>query len=144
MKPSLEHLTDELKKRNIRPSHQRIKVLEYLMNNRIHPTVEQVFSDLHKEIPTLSKSTVYNTLISMVAAHMVRPIDIEGNEARYDINTKNHGHFKCESCGIIYDFTINIDDFTPSELDGFEIHDKNVYFKGICQNCLNRPSRAGT
>jgi Fur family peroxide stress response transcriptional regulator len=136
MKPSFEDLMHELVIRKIRPSHQRIKILEYLMEHPCHPTVDQIFNDLQKEIPTLSKSTVYNTLTSFMEAQLVRVITIEENETRYDIITHNHGHFKCDSCGAIYDFKINIDDFTAGELSGFQIYDKNVYFKGICPKCL--------
>lgn len=136
MKPSFEDLMHELVIRKIRPSHQRIKILEYLMEHPCHPTVDQIFNDLQKEIPTLSKSTVYNTLTSFMEAQLVRVITIEENETRYDIITHNHGHFKCDSCGAIYDFKINIDDFTAGELSGFQIYDKNVYFKGVCPKCL--------
>jgi len=136
MKPSFEDLMHELVIRKIRPSHQRLKILEYLMEHPCHLTVDQIFNDLQKEIPTLSKSTVYNTLTSFMEAQLVRVITIEENETRYDIITHNHGHFKCDSCGAIYDFKINIDDFTAGELSGFQIYDKNVYFKGVCPKCL--------
>lgn len=137
MIPSFEDLSNELTTRKIRPSYQRVKVLDYLIKNQCHPTVDQIFNDLHKEIPTLSKSTVYNTLHSFIEVQLIRVITIEDNEARYDIITKNHGHFKCESCGTIYNFTINIDDFATDELTNFQVHDKNVYFKGICPRCLS-------
>lgn len=136
MAPSFKYLSDELAKKNIRPSHQRIKVLEYLINNQCHPTVDQIFNELHNEIPTLSKSTVYNTVNSLLEAQLVRLITIEDHESRYDVIVENHGHFKCNSCGNIYNFHINIDDFSSGELAGFQIDDKNVYFKGICSQCL--------
>lgn len=137
MKITFEDLSKELKNKNIRLSHQRLKVLEYVVNHGCHPTVDQIYSNLHNEIPTLSKTTVYNTLNTLVEAGMVRLINIEDNEARYDINTENHGHFKCESCGEIYDFDINIDSFNSKDLKGFKINNKDVYFKGICPRCDN-------
>lgn len=132
---SFEDLRKELKNKNLRLSHQRLKVLEFLTNNRIHPTVDQIYRGLHKDIPTLSKTTVYNTLNALVDAGIVKPITIEDNEARYDIATQDHGHFKCELCGNIYDFDINISAFNPSDLDDFKIKDRDVYFRGICPNC---------
>ena len=57
-------------------------------------TVDQIFTELHKNISTLSKTTVYNTLRVLVEAGLVRVITIEDNETRYDINIENHGHFK--------------------------------------------------
>lgn len=131
-----EDLLNELRKKKIRLSHQRLKVLEYLTQNHNHPTAEQIYNGLHGEVPTLSRTTVYNTLNSLAEAGLVEIINIEDNETRYDINTVSHGHFKCLLCKKIYDFHIDIDSFETRELDGFEIQDKNVYFKGICPDCL--------
>ncbi|MCB0402432.1 MAG: transcriptional repressor, partial [Flavobacteriales bacterium] len=51
-----------LSSNNIKPSVQRIKIFEYLHENRQHPTVDTIYKDLVGHIPTLSKTTVYNTL----------------------------------------------------------------------------------
>ncbi len=136
MKIEFEDLLKRLKVKNIRLSHQRLKVLEYLTMNQCHPTVDQIHNSLHIEVPTLSKTTVYNTLNSLTEAGLVRVITIEDNETRYDIRTDNHGHFKCESCKDIFDFDIDIDKFSTYELKGFHVMDKNVYFKGLCPNCI--------
>jgi Fe2+ or Zn2+ uptake regulation protein len=137
MKPSFKDLEKELKEKNINLSYQRLKVLEYLAENQCHPTVDQIFTDLQKDISTLSKTTVYKTLKMLINAGLVRVITIEDNETRYDIMTENHGHFKCESCGIIYDFRIDIDSLSYGDLSNFKINDKNIYFKGICPRCLS-------
>ncbi|NLX92889.1 MAG: transcriptional repressor [Clostridiales bacterium] len=137
MKPSFEDLKQELKIKNINLSHQRLKVIEFLTQNRCHPTVDQIFTNLQKDIPTLSKTTVYNTLRTLVASGLVRVITIEDKETRYDIVTENHGHFKCESCGTIFDFPIGIDSMIPGVLSKFVINDKNVYLNGVCPRCLS-------
>lgn len=131
-----KNLSAELGKRNIRPSYQRIKVLEYLIKNQFHPTADQIFTGLQGEIPTLSKSTIYNTLNTFIQSGLVKVLNIEDNETRYDIITESHGHFKCEECGAIFNFKINIDSFATEELKGFKVIDKNVYFKGVCPKCL--------
>lgn len=138
MKLNFEDLTRELKNNNIRLSHQRLKVLEFINNNRIHPTVDQIYSELHKEIPTLSKTTVYNSLNALADVGLVKVITIEDNEARYDIVTDDHGHFKCESCGNIYDFEININNLDSKDLNDFKIKNRDVYFKGVCPDCLEQ------
>jgi len=137
LKPSFKELEKELKKRNINLSYQRLKVLEYLIQDRCHPTVDHIFTHLHQEIPTLSKTTVYNTLYVLAEAGLVRVITIEENETRYDINVENHGHFKCESCGTISDFCIDMNMLNSEELKKFKINEKNVYYKGICPNCIS-------
>lgn len=129
-------IAEELLNKQIKPSYQRMRVLKYLVDNKNHPTADQIFVNLQKELPTLSRATIYNALNLFVKAKLVRVIKIEENEARYDIQARNHGHFKCESCGEIYDFDINIDDFELDELQGFIVNDKNVYLKGICSKCL--------
>lgn len=130
-----EDLKQKLKVKNISLSYQRLKVLEYLTQNQHHPTVDQIFTSLQMNITTLSKTTVYNTLRILTEAGLVRVITIEDNETRYDIVTENHGHFKCDSCGAIYNFSIDIDLLTSRDLNNFMIMDKNVYFKGICPKC---------
>lgn len=138
MKTSFESLKQELKEKNINLSYQRLKVLEYLNNNRCHPTVDKIYTDLHRELATLSKTTVYNTLRVLTESGLVRVVTIEDNETRYDIDVEDHGHFKCDSCGEIYDFPIDIDSLKFEGLDNFRISSKNVYFNGICPGCLSK------
>ena len=134
---SADELMDIFKRRNIRPSYTRMKILEYLMVNRNHPTVDRIHSRLAGEIPTLSKTTVYNALNAFVDAGLARVIAIEDNETRYDADVSDHGHFKCERCGRIYDFPVDTDYFRSTALDRFRITQRDVYFKGICPDCLD-------
>ena len=53
---------DTLQNYGIHPSVQRIAIMDYLLKNHTHPTVDEVYVALCKVIPTLSKTTVYNTL----------------------------------------------------------------------------------
>lgn len=131
-------LSENLKKRNIKPSHQRLHILNFLISNPCHPTIDQIYCNLQSKLPTLSKTTIYNTLKTFVKAGSVQEITIENNEVRYDANTKSHGHFKCNICGKIYDFNIGIDDILAEGLSDFQIETKNVYFKGICKECLRK------
>ncbi len=136
MKQGFEDIPTKLAGSNIRPSIQRIKVLEYLIKHQCHPTVEQIYQDLLIEIPTLSKSTVYNTLKLLHDSGLIRILSMEGNESRYDSVTKNHGHFICDECGAIYNFNIDIDSLETEELTGFIVNDKSVCLKGVCPKCL--------
>jgi Fe2+ or Zn2+ uptake regulation protein len=124
-----------LYEKGIKPSYARIKIYSYLQLNRMHPTVDEIYNALVNEIPTLSKTTVYNTLKLFESAGITRAITIEDNEARYDINVDNHGHFKCKQCGKIYDFSINMEKMELEGLNNFIITEKNVYFKGVCAEC---------
>ena len=136
MNPLFKDITTELVNKNLRPSIQRIKILEYLIKNQCHPTVEQIFKDLQSEIPTLSKTTIYNTMNLFLKVGLVKVLTIEDNETRYDIITETHGHFKCGECGAISNFNIAIESIEIEELIGCKIVEKNVYFKGVCSKCL--------
>lgn len=137
MNRSVEAIKDYLLEKNIKPSYQRIKILEYLSTHKNHPTVDMIYSELVKEMPTLSKTTVYNTLNLFIKGNLARVITIEEGETRYDANITNHGHFKCTACGDIYDFPINEVDIEKEGLEEFEIAEKNFYYMGLCKSCLN-------
>jgi len=138
---SVEDLTHALQEKGIRPSYQRIRILECLYKKDGHPTVDEIYQVLSPEIPSLAKATIYNTLHTFVQAGLARTVNIDENELRYDGTLSPHGHFKCESCGTIYNFGINIDSLSISGLDRFQINEKNVSFKGICPTCLSIQSK---
>lgn len=136
MNHTFEELSEKLAIYEIRPTFQRFKILDYLIKNPCHPTVDRIYKELHREIPTLSKTTIYNTLNLFQKTGLVRALMIEDNETRYDIITEIHGHFKCDICGFISNFGLNIDTIETGELTGYKISDKSVYFKGVCPKCL--------
>lgn len=123
----------------VKPSYQRTRIFEYLINNLNHPTVDEIYQSLSPQIPTLSKTTVYNTLKAFIEAHLVRMVNIEENEARYDVDLHTHGHFKCEQCGHIYDFDLELNEFKNDFLKRFLVKEKNIHFQGICDRCLEKP-----
>ncbi len=120
---------------NIKPSFPRLRVMEYLMTERNHPTVHDIYRELVEEIPTLSKTTVYNTLALFEDARLVRRVATDGSEARFDSFVEDHGHFSCESCKKIFDFSIRLEGAVEEGLDSFEIREKNIYYQGLCPHC---------
>lgn len=136
MSISMNEVKKYLIKNNIKPSFPRLKVFEYLAANPIHPTVDDIYKALVEQIPTLSKTTIYNTLDLFIQCNIARAVTIDGNELRYDVDITNHGHFKCDQCNTIYEFDINAAELAATNLDGFVIRERNVYFKGTCPRCL--------
>jgi Fur family peroxide stress response transcriptional regulator len=123
-----------LKQKGIRPSFIRVRILSFLMNARIHPTVDEIYEVLSKEILTLSKTTVYNTLKLFSENELAQALNIEGNELRYEAARGFHGHFKCQSCDHIYDLNVAALDF-EDDMDGFIIADEQVLVTGVCPKC---------
>jgi len=124
--------------RGVNPSYQRVKILEYLLEKKNHPTIDRIFTDLKPVMPKLSKTTIYNTLQQFVEKNVAQIISIENNETRYDADTSMHGHFKCEKCGAIYDFDYNINDNSISGLENFEVNQTHLYVKGVCKKCKTK------
>ena len=127
-----------LSSKGINPSLQRIKIYQYLLRNRIHPRVEDIYSELVKEIPTLSKTTVYSTLSLFASKGIASKLMIEDGEVRYDVNTDPHGHFKCIKCGRIYDIEIKPDIFNYISTDEHKPMEYHFYVIGICKDCLQK------
>lgn len=134
----IENVGDYLKENGIKPSIQRIKIFQYLLDNHIHPTVDDIYQSLSSEIPTLSKTTVYNTLNIFVENNIAKEVIIEENEVRYDVIGDTHGHFKCKECGEITDFDIDLTKLELEELGNVEIEETHFYLKGICSKCLKK------
>ena len=40
---------------NIKPSVQRIAIMDYLLKHHTHPCIDEIYMALHDDIPTLSK-----------------------------------------------------------------------------------------
>lgn len=137
MEFQIENIGEYLKAHEIKPSYQRIKIFQYLVEKRNHPTVDMIYKALCTEIPTLSKTTVYNTLNLFIEKKIVNVIVIEENETRYDSVMGVHGHFKCEKCGEIFDVDIDEEILKDKLSEKYEIKEQHYYFKGICQDCSN-------
>jgi len=131
----IENIGDYLVSNDIKPSYQRMRVFEYLTAKHNHPTVDKIYTELVGDIPTLSKTTVYNTLKLFIDKGIVKVVNIEDNEVRYDADTSLHGHFKCEQCDLIYDFKIDPSNIDYGEVKNFKINETHLYIKGVCDNC---------
>lgn len=135
---NMEELKALLKEKGIKPTYQRLKILEYMSNNlNNHPTVEMVYDKLHNDIPTLSLTTVYNTLNNFLEKRLVYGVTITGTEVRYDSNTDYHHHFLCKECGQIIDIDVKCPyaEGKKSIVSGHRIDEIHGYFKGICKDC---------
>ena len=132
---------NEIKERllrfGIKPSLQRMAIMEYLIKNPIHPTADVIFNDLYPNIPTLSKSTVYNTLKLFQENGAALAISIDEKNMRYDGDIAQHAHFKCIKCDAIYDLPIqNIETVIVDKAEKLTIKECHLYYKGYCEKCV--------
>ena len=124
--------------KGFKPTFQRLRILEYLQKHNNHPTVEMIYENLVQDIPTISKTTIYNTLNALVEKGIVCAITITGTETRYDFKTFPHHHFLCRRCGKVIDVDIECPYVKKGQIDGHKIEELHGYFKGICKECLRK------
>ena len=134
--------TKRLLECGIKPSVQRVEIMNYLMTHFTHPTVEEVYSSLCHKIQTLSRTTVYNTLRLFSEHKAALMITIDEHRVCYDGDTHPHVHFYCKECGKVIDF---MDESAPVmsgnlEIEGNLIDEMQLYYKGVCADCRKKKS----
>lgn len=130
-------LTALLQQKGVKPSLQRLLLFNYMQHCHTHPTVEQIYADLAAQGQALSKATVYNTLTLFVQKGLLRVVQLDHSEARYDVLTGDHGHFVCEQCGSITDVPIDFAPLDPSFPDVGSVSQRDLFYRGVCKACLS-------
>lgn len=133
-------MKDVLKSKSIKPTIQRLKIYEYLITHRTHPDVESIYNELKKEIPTISKTTIYNTLKEFAQKGLIIEIPTE-YKLCFDGYTEPHSHFICDVCGKIYDLNIEFSFARRQKISGHLIKKFCGIFKGICVECQRKEKK---
>jgi len=134
---SVSEITKILQDSGVSPSIQRIKILQFISTNEVHSSVEKIYHELVTEIPTLSKTTVYNTLSLFIEKGIVNSLSIDNNEILYEQSQKPHAHFLCEVCKSIFDIDLNDNLLAIKEIYGNKVKKVDIHIKGVCNKCLN-------
>ncbi|MCL2760810.1 MAG: transcriptional repressor [Desulfuromonadales bacterium] len=118
---------------------QRQIILDILKKFHIHPTVDEVYVEIQKAHPTISKATVYRNLRQLAESGEIRQVSMSDDPERYDRRADHHYHFKCKICGKILDVDIDhikgINEVAQQKY-GVKIDEHDVTFKGICPECI--------
>ena len=132
-----EEALERLTRKGIRPSAQRLAIMDYPIHHPIHPTIEDVYNALCTKLPTLSKTTVYNTLRMLSERQAAQMITIDDHRVCYDGNIEPHVHFFCKKCGRVTDlFGEQAPRLAePMTIDGNIVTEQQLYYKGICREC---------
>lgn len=129
---------DILLSHQVKPSLQRIAIMEYLLEHRTHPSAEEVYLALSETMPTLSKTTVYNTLRLFADHGAALMLTIDDRNVNFDADTSQHAHFLCKKCNKIYDFhtQIGLNKMKELRMEGHQVEEAHTYYKGICKDCI--------
>lgn len=121
-----------------RKTIQRSLVLEAVNRLQNHATADEVYDEIRKEHPNISRATVYRNLNLLSEMGEIRKLEVPGGSDRFDHCSHDHCHIKCEKCGRIFDVDMeyvsglenNVRDF-----HGFDFTGYDIMFRGICPKC---------
>ena len=108
------------------------------MCGRFTQTALERYADLFKDVPTLSKTTIYNTLEIFREKGLVNFLNITKSELRFEYNEQVHHHFLCRVCGSIIDINTNCEYQETLSIAGHRIEEIHGTFKGVCAKCLEK------
>jgi len=125
-----------LRKHGMRLTPQRDAILEYLESTRSHPTAQEVYEEVKKRFPYVSRATVYNTLGTMTRLGLLTEIKRTEGAIRYETDPTPHANVICLHCGSVQDVPLVVEPKADlSSLPGFEIVSTHVEIYGYCAKC---------
>lgn len=129
-----------LSQSGVRPTPQRIAVIDFVLSTDAHPTADEVLAHVRTTCPTISRATVYNTLNLLVSKGLLRTQLLREGTVVFDPKNEAHHHFIDDETGRIYD--VPWDALTVSGEDtvaGFNVRDYQVVMRGSVDN--RRPTK---
>ncbi len=130
-------LVKRIKESGLKPTAQRLDILEYLHTTENFQSVEQIYDNLYREYKVFSKATIYATLDAFVLAGLVKRFFGKHGEARIDYMVDDSAYFLCIECGNINRVKVNSID---AEIDHskVDVQSSILTYWGTCENCKKK------
>lgn len=126
---------------NSRNTIQRQLVLSAVRQLQNHPTADEVYQEVQKNCPTISRATVYRNLKLLAEEGEIRLRNISGSPERYDHICSNHYHQRCEQCGKVMDvempYMASLDEEVRKR-NKYLIKSHDLTFVGLCPECAKK------
>ncbi len=120
-----------------RRTRQLEVIWEAVKGEMSHPTADQIYERVRKDMPHISLGTVYRNLQKLAADGKLQILTIDRTQ-HFDPLLEKHPHFICESCGKVYDVTLDRSDETAPVLSpetGFTVTSHQLSLYGTCEMC---------
>lgn len=119
-------------------THQRQVIWETLMSLDGHPSPEEVYDHVHRQIPSISLATIYKNVRTFIEHGLLSEVSLHHGSARLETNMHPHHHMVCVQCRAIED--LPEEDLEPIRLkkgapEGFRIHRYSIEVHGLCSKC---------
>jgi Fe2+ or Zn2+ uptake regulation protein len=139
---SKEDLIGQLKEKGLKITSQRLAIIDALVENRdAHPGASLIYNEASKKAKRVSLSTVYATLKEFSENGLIKSLEFDRMENRYDGNLSEHINLICKRCGAIIDYQLpaTIEPKDIARKAGFVVTDVRMEYHGYCRDCLKRP-----
>jgi Fe2+ or Zn2+ uptake regulation protein len=136
--PREDDVRKRLHRHGRRMTPQRRAILRILLESDGHPTAEEIYDRVQKEIPRISLGTVYRNLQVLVDEQYVNRLPATEGSHRYEKVAVAHHHAVCVDCRRIIDVHLEEDPRLREQLSqryGFEVADHRTEFRGLCSEC---------
>ena len=125
----------------IRETKQREAILLALQGQMSHPTADEIYDEVRKHLPRISKGTVYRNLAVLRDVGMIVALNLNGTVTRYEVKKNKHYHFRCERCGRVIDLEEPVNEKLDSHVarrSGLKINGHQLEFRGLCPECEHK------
>jgi Fur family transcriptional regulator, peroxide stress response regulator len=131
-------LREALEANGQRYTEQRAAVYRFVQSTESHPTADEVFTQVRREIPDISLATVYKALETLVSCGLAVKLTYGDGSARYDGRTDPHHHARCLTCDAVLDVPGRLEDTLLRRLgrvEGFSVAGYRLELVGQCSAC---------
>jgi Fe2+ or Zn2+ uptake regulation protein len=105
MKDLKTTIFEKLKESGLKLTPQRRAIVEVLIENTpLHPSADFIYKEAKKKVQGISLSTVYYTLNGLSKHGIIKTLEFDRMENRYEGNTSHHLNLICLRCGNIRDY----------------------------------------
>jgi Fe2+ or Zn2+ uptake regulation protein len=140
-------LIKKMREKGLKLTSQRLAILDVLVEkNLLHPSAQAIYDAAKRRTNGLSLSTVYFTLNELSKYGIIKTLEFDKMENRYEGNLADHINLVCKECHAIMDYRIPIviDSREVTRKTKFWVTDTRLEYYGYCQKCREKLSRHST
>ena len=134
-------MIQKLREKGLKLTSQRQAIIDVLVDKTsVHPSASFIYQEARKKAKSLSLSTVYSTLNELSKHGIIKMLEFDRMENRYETTMTEHINLICKGCRKIMDykppFIIDTDEI--SRKSHFRVTDSRLEYYGYCEECRKK------
>ena len=141
-----ESILKKMKEKGLKLTPQRLAVVDaFVKHSALHPAAGQIYREAKKKQRRLSFSTVYLTLNELSKHGIIKMLEFDRMENRFDGTIADHINLICKGCGKIMDYQPPpvLKGKEVAETTGFWVTDARLEYYGYCAGCREKVPAQG-